>query len=65
MLGLLEKNRSLFTAWRLTQPVNAIAVIAVEANALTLNTGYVSCTYEFEGWSAYLDAKKATQDNNY
>ena len=64
MLGLLEKNRTLSNYWDFRQnPVNQITYISVEAKALSLNKGWVIFACEFEGWEAYVDAKKAKQND--
>jgi hypothetical protein len=66
MLGLLEKNRTLSTYWDFKKkPVNGITILVVEASALRLNEGFVVFSCEFEGWEAFVDAKKAKQNENF
>jgi hypothetical protein len=66
MLGLLEKNRTLATYWDFrNNPVNQITYISVEATALSLNKGWASFNCEFEGWEAYVDSKKAKQNESF
>ncbi len=49
MMGLLKKDRELVTYWKLTTPQDHITIIALEAKALSMEKGYISLVYEFEG----------------
>lgn len=58
MLSLQEKNRTLAASW---DPEK----IFVEANALGMNSGYVTFAMEFPGFSAYANRKKAKQNDTF
>jgi hypothetical protein len=61
-MGLLKKERSLSAFWTDSPFPNHITLIMLEAKALSTEKGYVSLTYEFEGWEAFADSLKAKQD---
>ena len=65
MLSLLEKNRTLMTAWE--HPTNAshLVAIAVQANPLSLNEGFVDIQYQFEGFTEWVNAENAKQNDTY
>jgi hypothetical protein len=66
MMSLQDKNRVLSTVWILdANPVNEVTAISVEAKALSINKGYVVYDCEFEGWSQYVDEKRAKQNANF
>jgi len=58
MMGLLKKERSLVAFWK-PLLTNRILIIELDTVALSLERGYVILTYEFSGFSAYLDSKKS------
>jgi hypothetical protein len=58
MMGLLRKERSLITFWQPTGQPNHIVDIQLEATALNQERGYLTLSYEFEGWSSYLDSQR-------
>ena len=57
MMGLLKEERHLASTWETPLP-NHINDIVIEAKALSQEKGYIILTYEFDGWDAYVDAKK-------
>jgi hypothetical protein len=65
MLGLYEKNRYLTALWTPNSPGNSVKVVAVEAHAANLNSGWVTVTYEFEGFTQYIDATQSKQNESY
>jgi len=65
MMGLLQKNRKLEDFWELQGNPVHVTIIDLEATALSMNSGYVSLGYEFEGWSQYVDEKKAKQNQSF
>jgi hypothetical protein len=62
MMGLLKHDRTLATYWKLDPPQDHITIIALKATALSLEKGYLSLAYEFEGFEQYVDKKKEKQD---
>ncbi len=67
MLSLMEKNRTLEAFWEMKDrpPVNFVTMISLETNPLSLNTGYFSLGFEFEGWNQFVDSEQAKQNNSY
>lgn len=74
MMGLLKKERSLDAYWisKKAHPENGtielpndIGAISLEATALSTEKGYLTLTYELEGWEAYLEALKAKQNKAF
>ena len=65
MVTLLHGERTLRVDWNYDDKTggNTQTGIALEANALSINKGYISVTYEFPGWNAYAEARKAKQDS--
>jgi hypothetical protein len=68
MMTLLQGERTLEASWNYTQdePVgggSTLTGISLQAKALGLNKGYVVVAYEFPGWNAYVDSRKAKQDS--
>jgi hypothetical protein len=64
MLSLLEKNRYLMTTWS-PNTISNVHTIGVEAVALKLNEGYVSCAFEFDGFHEYVEAQKEKQNDSF
>jgi len=77
MTGLQKEERTLSSYWKpdpsrclvadplVCQPAlnsNHIVVISLHARASSDEIGYLSLAYEFEGYEAYSDAKKAKAD---
>jgi hypothetical protein len=58
MMGLLKEERHLASIWQNRPLPNHIHDIEIEAKALSQEKGYIILTYEFDGWDAYVDAKK-------
>jgi hypothetical protein len=65
MLGLLQKNRNLDTYWKSLQSPNHVLTIGINANALSLNSGYITCGFEFEGFNEYAQEKNTNQNNAF
>jgi len=78
MMGLLGKERSLYTYWasRLAMSgipsltadkaldlPHSIRLITLEAYALSTSTGFVGLNYEFVGWNEYVQSRTAKQNN--
>ena len=58
MMALLRKEREFAHAWEFLIPTDHITVILLQAKALTPERGYISLSYEFEGFEQYLEADK-------
>ena len=58
MMGLLKEERILAAYWTKGPFANGIHAMRVEAEALSLEKGFVTVAYDFDGWSAYLEARK-------
>lgn len=70
MLSLMEKNRTVACYWLQPLPSQAmkdahVHGIGVKIEPLSINSGYVSVGYEFEGFSDYLDKKKAAENSSF
>jgi hypothetical protein len=61
MTGLLKKERILETFWEPAQHLNGIAAIKLSAAALIRGAGMLEIRYDFQGWGAYLEAKKSQE----
>jgi hypothetical protein len=57
MMGLLKEERNLAVMWDTALP-NSIHAIVLEANALSRDKGYLTLTYEFQGWGEFVDEMK-------
>jgi hypothetical protein len=64
MRSLLEKNRFQVKYWVDKQFPNHVVSIAVESQALGINSGDVTCSFEFEGYAKYVYTKRK-QIKNY
>ena len=58
MMGLLKKERTISALWEGALK-NNLNDIVLEALASSQTKGYLELTYEFVGWGAYLDSKRA------
>jgi len=74
MMGLLKKERSLSALWlsaksypdkSVLELPNDISTIFLNAVALSAEEGYLQLGYEFDGWDAYVNAKKAKQNKAF
>jgi len=66
MMSLKSKNRTVAAFWELTkQPINSVTIIEVRLNPLSINSGYVTVSYEFEGFAKYIAAKQVKQNDSY
>jgi hypothetical protein len=70
MMSLLDKERFLAMDWNYGtgegKDGDTIGTgIYIKAVALSLNTGYVTIGYEFPGWNAYVDSKKAQANSSF
>lgn len=62
MMGLLKKERVLSAYWGVASKLpNHITAMALTAIALSTEKGYLRLAYEFEGWDAYVDSKRAKE----
>jgi hypothetical protein len=59
MMGVVKKERTLASYWDQAPLPNHITLIGVEAVALSMERGYLSLIYEFEGFTEYARSKKA------
>ena len=67
MLSLIQKNRTLEAYWKPTEPTvptSRISTIGLMTKALGINSGYIMCGFEFEGFEEYSATKNATQNEN-
>jgi len=58
MMELKSKNRNLFAIWQAEG-----TGITLDAYALRINVGYVTLSYEFPGWSEFVDARNTKKDS--
>jgi hypothetical protein len=65
MMSLKDKNRHLSAAWSSPSSSNRVANIWIEAISLNVNSGYVTCSFEFSGFADYIYAKKAHANESY
>jgi hypothetical protein len=66
LMGLLRKERKLQAFWELKKPVNHVTLIEIEAFAYSgADSGFVICSFEFEGFDDYATAKEAKQNDNF
>lgn len=65
MLALLQKNRTLAAFWKSPELPNYVTAIDVSAYALSLNSGYLNCAFEFEGFHEYSEEKNAKQNESF
>ena len=65
MMGLMKEDRVLETVWLFQQPKNHIVGMVLEATARSTEEGRLTLSYEFEGFSDYMKAKKDKQNSVY
>ncbi len=65
MLALLQKNRTLAAFWKSPELPNYVTAIDVSVYALSLNSGYLNCAFEFEGFHEYSEEKNAKQNESF
>jgi hypothetical protein len=58
MMALLSGERELASAWEFLIPTDHITVMLLQAKALSPERGYLSVSYEFEGFEQYIEADK-------
>jgi len=58
MMALLSRERELASAWQFSIPTDHVTVLFLEARALSPERGYISISYEFEGFEQYVKAEK-------
>ena len=58
MMGVKKKERHLVATWESPLP-NHLQSIFLEVSALKTETGYLTLSYEFDGFKEYSDGKKA------
>jgi len=64
MMGLLKKERTLTAYWDLRSSTpNHITLVDLQAKALSMDKGYLTLSYEFEGWEAFVDSQKSKTDS--
>jgi len=59
MMGLFKEERTLATFWSPQQHVNHVTSIQLEAVPLSSSVGYISLSYELEGFAEYINSEKA------
>lgn len=67
MMDLKDKNRRLVSAWAdptSAMPLNVHA-IGLEAEATRLNSGYLTMSYEFDGWDSYVDERNRKKNSSF
>jgi hypothetical protein len=64
MMGMVKKDRELFSMWDQDgkSQDNHLSAVVLEANALNSETGYLRIIYEFVGWDEQADANKRQED---
>jgi hypothetical protein len=65
MMALLRGEREFARAWEFLVPTGHITVILLQAKALSPERGYISLSYEFEGFEQYIDAGKEKNSQDY
>jgi hypothetical protein len=60
MTGLMKKERVLDVFWK-PAPASRIIAVEIEAFAVSSDLGHVTLTYEFDGWSKYVESKREKQ----
>ena len=65
MLSLRHSIRTVAAYWGMNRHINGIASIAVKLHPASMNSGYVTVGYEFEGFEQYADQKTAEENNSY
>ena len=63
-MSLTKKERTRATYWILTNGPGQVRTIKLEANGVGSSTTYLTVGYEFEGWNAFVDAKKSKANDN-
>jgi hypothetical protein len=64
MMGIVKKDRVLFSMWETGEKVRAehISAVILEVDALDSETGYLRLIYEFDGWEELSDQIKRERD---
>ena len=60
MTGLIKKERVLDAFWDGT-PMSGMVGVEIQASAISSDLGHMTLTYEFDGWSRYMESKRAKQ----
>jgi hypothetical protein len=63
LMGLLKKERTLEVFWGFKPPKQHLTTVDLEATALTTETAYLRLSYEFEGWTQYLEERRAKKSD--
>jgi hypothetical protein len=58
MMALLRGERQFARSWEFLIPTDHITVMLLQAKAITPERGYISLSYEFEGFEQYVEADK-------
>jgi len=58
MMALLRGEREFARSWEFLIPADHITVMLLQAKALSPERGYISLSYEFEGFEQYIEADK-------
>jgi hypothetical protein len=58
MMALLRGEREFARAWEFLIPTDHVTVMLLQAKALSPERGYISLSYEFEGFEQYVEAEK-------
>ncbi len=62
----LNKNERLFaTVWYFKEPKNHIETVALEARAFKPKVGYLVLSYEFEGFTSYVESRSKQKDPGF
>jgi hypothetical protein len=67
MMSLKLKSRKLAAFWdfRSAPTSSRVADIFLDANSSSVNSGYVTVAFEFEGWAAYFESQRAKENTTY
>jgi hypothetical protein len=63
MMSLKDQNRRLAASWK--RPTNTIDMIGVFASYESMNSGYITVSYQFAGFDKYSNLEKDKQDESY
>lgn len=64
MMELMKKNRQLFALWpNTTAPSPQETGIVIEGNAIRLDRGFITITYEFPGWDDFVEQQDSKKNS--
>ncbi len=64
MMALLRGERQFARSWEFLVPTDHITAMLLQAKAITPERGYISLSYEFEGFEQYVEADKEKESGS-